>query len=100
MHNQLGIIYWRAGDIDRALQHYQQAIRYIVAAGDTFRAGQTRYNVAIALLQAGRLGDARAYAEAALTDFLSFGDRAADDIQKTEKLIALIDQAEARAGGA
>ena len=45
MHNQLGLIFERAGDIDRALEHYQQAIRYREQAGDIFGAGQTRDNV-------------------------------------------------------
>ena len=76
--NQLGVIFRRAGDLDRAVQHYQQNIRYSEQAGDIFGAGQTRFNVAFALLQAERFDDARAYAEAALANFQSFGDRAAD----------------------
>ena len=44
--------------------------------------------------------DNRAYAEAALADFQSFGERAATDIQKAEHLIAEIekDAAEKRGG--
>jgi hypothetical protein len=100
-HNELGVIYSEAGDIDRALHHYQQDIRYCEQTGDIFGAGQTRKNVALTLLNAGRLSDARAYAEAALANFRTFGDRAADRTQKTERLIADIDQAIAeKAGGA
>lgn len=100
-HNQLGNIYDDAGDIDRALLHYRQCIRYHEQAGDIFAAGETRENVAIALLNTGRPSDARAYAEAALANFRTFGDRAADNIQRTEHLIAAIDQAVAKkAGGA
>jgi tetratricopeptide (TPR) repeat protein len=95
-HNQLGVIFRRVGDIDRALQHYQQDIRYCEQAGDIFGAGLTRENVAIALLQADRVADARAYAEAALANFRTFGDRAADRIQNAERLLALIAQAEAQ----
>jgi tetratricopeptide (TPR) repeat protein len=69
VHNQLGNICLGAGDIDRALHHYQKAIRYKEQAGDAFGAGQTRYNVAITLFEADRLADARAYAEAALANF-------------------------------
>jgi len=98
-HNQLGVIYRNIGDIDRALHHYQQDIRYCEQGGDIFGAGQTRFNVAIALLDAGRLPDAHAYAEAALANFRTFGDRAADLIQSTEGLIAAIDQAVAKKAG-
>ena len=101
IHSQLGNIYDDAGDIDRALHHYRQGIRYAENAGDIFSAGQMRFNVAATLFDAGRLTDARAYAEAALANFRTFGDRAADDIQKSERLIAEIDQAVAKkAGGA
>lgn len=93
VHNQLGAIYGDIGDFDRALSHYRDAIRYTEATGNQFQAGQIRCNVAIALLRAGRLSDARQYALAALRDFQSFGDRAEDRIAKTERLLAHIEQA-------
>jgi tetratricopeptide (TPR) repeat protein len=92
-HNQLGVIYSEAGDIDRALHHYQQDIRYCEQTGDIFGAGQTRENVALTLATAGRLSDARAYAEAALANLRTFGDRETHSIQKIERLIDAIDQA-------
>jgi tetratricopeptide (TPR) repeat protein len=92
-HNQLGNIYDDAGNLGRALYHYQQDIRYCELARDIYGAGQTRFNVAVTLLAADRLPDARAYAEAALINFQSFGDRAADQIQETEILIARLDKA-------
>jgi tetratricopeptide (TPR) repeat protein len=98
-HNQLGTIFGRAGKLDRALQHYQQDICYCEQAGDIFGAGQTRFNVAIALLQAARFDDARAYAKAALANYQTFGDRAAEDIQKAERLLAAIDKAEVEQRG-
>jgi tetratricopeptide (TPR) repeat protein len=98
-HNQLGTIFGKAGDTERALQHFQQDIRYSEQTGDIFGAGLTRYNVAIALLSARRFDDARAYAQAALANFKSFGGRAAADIEKTERLLAFIDQAEAEQRG-
>jgi hypothetical protein len=101
IHNQLGNIYVNTGDINRALHHYQQDIRYCEQTGDIFGASEARRNVAIALRAAGRPSDARAYAEAALANFRTFGDRAADRIQHCESLIAAIDQAIAKkAGGA
>jgi tetratricopeptide (TPR) repeat protein len=99
IHNQLGNIYCGAGDIDRALQPYRKAIRDKEEVGDTFGAGETRYNVALALRDAGRLDDARDYAEAALANFQTFGERAAAEIQKPKKLIAEIDKALEQKGG-
>jgi tetratricopeptide (TPR) repeat protein len=99
VHNQLGIIYRNAGDADRALRHYQEAIRCRELRNDFFSAGHTRHNVALALLNAGRPHDALAYAEAALANFLSFGERAAAEIQKTEGLIAGIKEAHAKERG-
>jgi hypothetical protein len=98
-HNALGYIFGEVGDIDRALQHYQQNVRYCEQAGDNFGAGQTRFNVAVDLLNARRFYDARAYAQAALANFHGFSDRAAIDIQKAERLLAAIDKAEAEQGG-
>jgi len=92
IHNQLGALYLNAGSIDSALHHFGQDIRYCEEAGDIFGAGETRRNVAIALVHARRLYDALAYAEAALANFLSFGERAAADIRETEKLIAGINE--------
>ena len=39
------------------------------ARGDTYGAGQTRYNIALLLSDAGRPGDALHYARAALTNY-------------------------------
>jgi len=91
-HHQLGNTYMAAENIDLALYHYQQDIRCCEIAGDTYGAGQTRRNVARALLSAGRLADARAYAQAALANFLTFNDRAVVEIQASENLIAEIDK--------
>ena len=90
--HQLGNIYDAVGNIDRALQHYRETIRYDELAGNLHGAATTRYNVATTLANAGRLADARDYAYAALRNFETFGDRAAADIQKTKELIAWIEQ--------
>ena len=92
-HNQLGVIYGNAGDLDRALSHYRESIRYKEAAGNIYGAALTRFNVAIALANAGRLVDARLYAQAALRNYATYGERAAADVQETQGLIEEIEQA-------
>jgi len=47
----------------------------------------------LALGLAGRLGDARIYAEAALEIFQAFGNGATTQVQNAESLIANIDKA-------
>lgn len=58
-----------------------------------------RGNIAITLLEAQRLDDARTYAEAALRNFRELGDGAAADIQRAERLLAAIDVASAERRG-
>jgi tetratricopeptide (TPR) repeat protein len=86
-HNQLGNIYFEAGQTARALAHYQQSINYKEKAGNIYAAGTTRYNVAVMLYQQNRLADARAYAEAALRNFQVYGPRAAAEIELTQRLL-------------
>jgi tetratricopeptide (TPR) repeat protein len=99
IHNQLGVINMRAGDFGRAMLHYREAIRYKEIRGDIFGAALTRYNVAILLAREGRLMDAREYAYAALRNFETYGDRAAEEIQATRELIADIEQLMQAQGG-
>jgi tetratricopeptide (TPR) repeat protein len=99
VHNQLGLTYYDAGDLNRALTHYRESIRYEEVQGDLYGAAQTRGNVAITLANAGRLADAREYAYAALRNFQTYGDRAAEDIQKTQDLIADIERLLQAKGG-
>ncbi|MFL6262791.1 MAG: tetratricopeptide repeat protein [Thermoanaerobaculia bacterium] len=89
-HNQLGAIYGDARNLDRAVQHYREAVQLDEQAGNLYGAAQTRFNVAIALLKANRREDALEYAEAALRGFESYGERAAADIEDTRRLIAAI----------
>jgi tetratricopeptide (TPR) repeat protein len=93
-HNQLGRVFTMI-DNDRALRHYQEAIRYAERAGDSFNAGRRRHNVAQLLRAADRPDDALAYANAALANLQPFGERAAEHIQSTEELIADIKTAQA-----
>ena len=91
-HNQLGNIDADADELERALSHYQESIRYKEEMGNVYNAGQTRYNVAAALAGAGRFEDALLYAQAALRNYETFGERAADKIQKTQSLIGRIEE--------
>jgi tetratricopeptide (TPR) repeat protein len=89
-HNQLGAIYTHAGQMDRAIYHCSQAIQLYESMGNLYAAGQTRRNVAIGLMQSGSFQDALSYARAALRNFETYGDRAAEEIQKAKNLIARI----------
>jgi tetratricopeptide (TPR) repeat protein len=86
-HSQLGVIYSEAGDTDQALAHYRKAIHYHERQDNTYRAGQSRFNAALALAQAGRRHDALLYARAALRDFQTVGLGAATDAEQTRQLI-------------
>lgn len=92
IHHALGNIYGDAGDLERALPHYQDSIRYWEKQGDLYAAAKARLSVAVGLAKAGRLADARAYALATLRNFETYGDRAASEIQKTRQLLAGIDR--------
>ena len=92
IHNQLGIIYGQAGDTRQALHHYQQSIAHEEARGNTYGAGQTRYNIALLLEDAGRPGDALHYARAALHDYERTGPGAAQDAATARDLIARLEQ--------
>jgi tetratricopeptide (TPR) repeat protein len=91
-HHAIGVIYGLTGDIDRALPHYQYAIRYREKQGNLYGAAQARFSVAADFANAGRLADARAYAHAALRNFETYGDRATDMLQRTHQLLSAIDQ--------
>ncbi|EDN68115.1 Tetratricopeptide TPR_2 [Beggiatoa sp. PS] len=93
VHNQLGNIYRNVGDLEQALYHYREDIRYDEMAGNIYGAGQTRFNVAVALAKANRLPDALEYARAALRNFQSYSQGTEEDIKKTEGLIEKIEQA-------
>lgn len=92
-HGMLGSIYGDAGDLNRALMHYREAIRYTEAADNVYEAATHHFNAAIDLSNAGRLDDALAHARAALSSFSTFGDSAAADSQETQGVIAMIEQA-------
>jgi tetratricopeptide (TPR) repeat protein len=90
VHNQLGNIYRNVGDLEQAMYHYREAIRYAEMAGNLYEAGRTRFNVALTLKYANRFPDALEYARAALRNFQSYPQGAEKDIQNTEGLIEII----------
>ena len=91
-HNQLGLIYSDAGDTRRALHHYQESIKFKEAHGDIYRAGQTRFNIALLLWDDGRADDALHYARAALHDFERTGPGAAREAARARDLITELEQ--------
>jgi tetratricopeptide (TPR) repeat protein len=91
-HSQLGAIYGDAGDIDRALSHYQRAIQHRERQDNDFGAGTARYNAAIDLANFGRSRDALRYAQAALRDFEGVGPGAAAHAADARRLIARIER--------
>ncbi len=91
-YRQLGTIYEGAGDIDRALPHYRDAISRFEMAGDLYWAALTCTNVAVALAKTGCFADARAYAVAALRNYETYGERTAAEITETKRLIAGIEE--------
>jgi tetratricopeptide (TPR) repeat protein len=92
-HHQLGAIHGDAGDLDRAVQHYREAVQLHEQAGNLYSASQSRRNMAIDLFNADRRADALEYAEAALRGFESYGERAGEMIERSRGLIADIREA-------
>jgi tetratricopeptide (TPR) repeat protein len=90
--NQLGVIYGRIRDTGQALRHFQQAIQHEEARGNVFGAGTTRYNIAVLLAGAGRVGDALHYARAALGNFQQAGPGAVSQADQARQLIAGLEQ--------
>jgi tetratricopeptide (TPR) repeat protein len=91
-HSALGMIYSDVGDVDHALMHFREAIRYDEGTGELYGAAKTRFNVAITLAQSGRFADALEYARAALRNFETYGDGATQDLEETQQLITQIEQ--------
>jgi tetratricopeptide (TPR) repeat protein len=89
-HNQLGIIYRAAGQIDAALRHFQESVRCCEILEDRFGAGGTRFNAASTLARAGRFVDALDWARSALHDYEACGN-ADREIVDTLKLIKAIE---------
>ncbi|MGE0082806.1 MAG: CHAT domain-containing protein [Desulfococcaceae bacterium] len=87
-HNTLGLIYDKTGNNDQSVSHYMKSIQFAEIAENYYDAGFTRYNIAVTLMQSGRIADALDYARAALRNFETYGNRAAADIENAKGLIA------------
>lgn len=92
-YNQLGVIYRQRGVMDTALAHWRKAIHYMELCGTRYGAGHTRFNVAITLANADQLEDALLYAKAALRDYEQVGVGATAAIDKSRRLVDVIEQA-------
>ena len=92
IHTMLGNVFEAAGDTDLAVENFRDAIQCEELTGDRFGAGQSRGKLAALCLKHRRLSDARDYAEAALADFHSFDDHAADWIGRVEELLSVIEE--------
>ena len=92
-HGSIGNIHSEIGDVPQALGHYQQSLRHMEARGDTYGAGQTRFNIALLLANNGRASDALHYARAALTNYQQVGPGAAALAAQAEELIQQLEPA-------
>ena len=92
-HNlQYGHASYSMGDIDRALPHYREAIRYDQLRRNTFGAAKTRFNLAIALRDVGRLGESRRYAVAAFGELQRLDGPISEDLfERARKLVMNIE---------
>jgi tetratricopeptide (TPR) repeat protein len=94
-NNQIGVTYAELGDVNQALSHWRESIRYKEESDNHYGAGTTRYNIALALAKNGRLDEALIYTRAALANFEPYGAGAAADIEDAQRLIANIERAQA-----
>ncbi len=92
IHHQLGTIYYFMGQDNLSLAHFRYSIRYAEMEDDIHGAAVTRLFIAGILTKHGRLADAQAYASAGLSNFETFGDRAAEEIQKSREMLGEIER--------
>ena len=98
-HNQLGLLSTDGDEHNRALSHFQEAIRLKERQQDHYGAAGTRANVATTLARMGRYEDAMDYARAALRAFSTYGASARQDIQKIQEMISSLQDQLAESGG-
>lgn len=60
-HNELGIVLYNAGEIDRALVQYRKASEFYAQAGNESYRASVFNNISLALKDAGRVGEALLY---------------------------------------
>jgi tetratricopeptide (TPR) repeat protein len=100
MHGSLGNLYSQGGAMEPATFHLQQALRYSEAAGDRLGAASDRFNLALALTDAGQPENALLYARAALADLDTFGPGAQALADRARNLIAELEQLRSGSPGA
>ena len=89
-HNlQYGHASYSMGDIERALPHYREAIRYDQLKNNTFGAAKTRFNLAIALRDVGRFGESRRYAVAAFGELRKLSGPISEDLLDRARRLVL-----------
>lgn len=92
-HLQYAHVSYSLGDIDRAVPHYRESIRHDQARGASQGAARTRFNLAIALRDTGRLGEARKYAVAAFTELRGIrGPISEGLLDRSRRLVMNIEQ--------
>lgn len=103
----MGNLYSDVGETERAREHYGKCVQLAEQTGDRYRAGQTRFGMALMYLEAaGReatparrrdlLHRALAYAQAAQRDCQHYQGRAAADEAKVQGLLDHIQETLAR----
>jgi len=106
-HGLLGSFYRDVGQMEHAREHYEKATQYFEQTADRHNSGKARHNMALMYYVAAVLEEtpsrqrdtllrARAYAQAALRDFLHYKGRAAADEAKAQQLIDDIAQSLAK----
>lgn len=90
LHGHLGNVYAYLDQIDQALNHFRESIRFQEHLGHLCDAAATRLNVAVALLNAKRHVDAGEYARAALRHF-EFCDSCEGRVLVVKELLSHID---------
>ncbi len=104
VHTQLGMTYMFGSSIPHlhdggkgfralALEHQQEAIRYLDKIGNRLQAAYLRLQTGTLFFLSGRLDDAQLYAQSALTILVDLGDKAAKQAEGAQELLQNIEQA-------
>jgi len=92
-HLQFAHVSYSLGDIERAVPHYCDAIRFNQMRGEPLDAARIRFNLAIALRDVGRLGEARKYAAAAFGELRGFHGPVSEGLlDRSRRLVMHIEQ--------
>jgi tetratricopeptide (TPR) repeat protein len=92
-HEHMGNLFAKAFDVEDALLHFREALRYNEASDNRYAIAVTRENIARVLFAAGRDNDALAYAQRALSDYEALGNQSAASVVEIQAMIATIEKA-------